>query len=111
MPYTINGQNTQLGEEPHEQQGQTYVPFREVVQALGGSVGWDNNSKEASATIGQWTARFMLASDTADVNGTQVNFSSPSYDEGGKLYVPADFFHNAFGYKVEASGDNVSISL
>lgn len=111
MPYTINGQNKPLNEEPHEQQGTTYVPFREVVQALGGNVGWDNTNKEATASIGQWTAKFTLASDTADVSGTSVNFSSPSYEDGGKLYVPADFFHNAFGYKVQANGSDVSINL
>ncbi len=111
MPYTLNGQAANIDEEPHEQQGAIYVPFKKVVDALGGMVTWDNDTKQASATIGQWTAVFSLAADTADVNGTTVQFSSPSYDEGGELYVPADFFHNAYGYTVTANGTDVTISL
>ena len=74
-------------------------------------VTWDNTNKMAAATIGKWTAKFMLAAETADVNGTIVSFSSPSYDDKGELYVPPDFFHNAYGYTVQASGTDVSIAL
>ena len=111
MPYTLNGQPAQIAEEPHDQGGTLYVPFKQVVDGLGGSVTWDNTAKMASATIGKWTANFMLASDTADVNGTTVQFSSPSYVDNGELYVPADFFHNAYGYTVTANGTDVSIGV
>lgn len=111
MPYTLNGQPAQLTEEPHDQNGTLYVPFKQVVDALGGSVTWDNEAKTATAVIGQWTATFMLASDTADVNGTAVPFPAPSYVEGGELYVPADFFRAAYGYNVTASGTDVSIAV
>ncbi len=111
MPYQINGQTASVDGEPVLKNGTVYVPLRPVVQALGGTVSWDNESKQASATIGQWTARFMLAADTADVNGTTVQFPAPSYVEDGQLFVPAQFFHNAYGYNVQAGGNNVSISL
>ena len=111
MPYTLNGQPAQIAEEPHDQNGMTYVPFKQVVDALGGTITWDNETKTASATIGQWTANFMLAADTADVNGTTVQFPAPSYVDGGELYVPAEFFHNAYGYTVTAAGTDVSIGV
>jgi hypothetical protein len=111
MPYTLNGQPAQIAEEPHDQNGTLYVPFKQVVDALGGSVAWDNQNKTASATIGKWTANFMLAADTADVNGTTVTFQAPSYVEAGELYVPADFFHAAYGYTVTANGTDVSIGV
>ncbi len=111
MSYTLNGQPAQLAEEPHDQNGTIYVPFKQVVDALGGSVTWDNETKTASATLGQWTAAFMLASDTADVNGTTVQFPAPSYVESGELYVPAEFFHAAYGYNVTANGTDVSIGV
>ncbi len=111
MPYTLNGQPAQIAEEPHNQNGTIYVPFKQVVDALGGSVTWDNEAKTASATIGQWTANFVLAADTADVNGTTVQFPAPSYVESGELYVPAEFFHTAYGYNVTANGSDVSIGV
>ena len=111
MPYTLNGQPANITEEPHDQNGTLYVPFAQVVQGLGGTVKWDNDTKAASATIGQWTANFQMAADTADVNGTTVQFSAPSYVDNGELYVPADFFHNAYGYTVAANGTDVSIAV
>ena len=111
MPYTLNGQPSSIAEEPHEQQGAIYVPYKQVVEGLGGTVTWDNSTKTAVGTLGQWAANFTLASDTADVNGTIVSFSSPSYVNNGELYVPADFFHAAYGYTVTASGQDVSIGL
>ena len=111
MPYTLNGQQASIAEEPHDQNGTIYVPFKQVTDALGGSVTWDNNSKTATGTIGQWTATFMLAADTADVNGTTVNFPAPSYVDNGELYVPAEFYNAAYGYTVSASGTDVSIGV
>lgn len=111
MPYTLNGQPASLDEEPHDQNGTIYVPFKKVVDALGGSVTWDNQNKMATGTIGQWTASFMLAADTADVNGTTVQFPAPSYVDSGELYVPAAFFQNAYGYTVSANGTDVSIGV
>lgn len=110
MPYNINGQQVSIS-EPILRNGATFVPLRDVVTALGGTVAWDNTKKEASATIAQWTARFTAGADTADVNGTEVTFPVPSYIEDGELLVPAQFFHNAYGYKVDANGTNVTISL
>lgn len=111
MPYTINGQPGSITEEPHDQNGTVYVPFKQVTDALGGSVTWDNDSKTATGTVGQWTATFMLAADTADVNGTTVNFPAPSYVDNGELYVPAEFYNVAYGYTVTANGTDVSIGL
>lgn len=111
MPYTLNGQPASIAEEPHDQNGVIYVPYAQVVKALGGNVTWDNENKTAAGTVGQWTAKFTMAADTADVNGTQVTFSAPSYVDGGELYVPADFFHNAYGYNVTANGTDVSIAV
>jgi len=111
MPYTLNGQPAALAEEPHDQGGTIYVPFKSVVEALGGTVTWDNENKTVAATIGQWTANFLLASDTADVNGTTVQFPAPSYVDDGELYVPAEFFHSAYGYTVAVSGTDVSIGV
>lgn len=111
MPYTLNGQPAAIAEEPHDQNGTIYVPFKQVVEGLGGTVVWDNSTKMASGAIGQWTANFQLAANTADVNGTTVQFSVPSYVDNGELYVPADFFHNAYGYTVQANGTDVSIAV
>lgn len=111
MPYTLNGVAADIDEEPEERDGTSYVPFAKVTRALGGTVEWDNDTKTARGTIGQWTAVFTEASDAADVNGTHVTFSAPAFVDGDELYVPADFFQSAYGYKVVANGTDVTISV
>ena len=111
MSYTLNGQAVSLSEEPHIKDGVVYVPLKDVVESLGGSVNWDNETKTAAATIGQWTATFQMAENTASVNGAAVTYSAPSYVANDTLYVPVDFFEQAYGYKLAGSGTDVSLSV
>ncbi len=111
MPYTLNGASADIDEEPDNRDGIVYVPFAKVTRALGGTVSWDNDAKAAQGTIGQWTANFTEASDSADVNGTHVTFSAPAFVDNDELYVPADFFQAAYGYKVTANGTDVTIAV
>lgn len=109
MPYTLNGSESSIIEEPRQIDGRTYLPFREVLEGLGGRVDWDNETKTARGTAGQWTATFQMGDTTADVNGQQVSFPAPAVVEDGRLYVPAEFFKSAYGYNLNVSGDRVEI--
>lgn len=111
MPYILNGQNADIGEEPFEQDGKHYVPLDPIVRQLGGTINWNNETKVAQATIGQWTATVQMANSTVDVNGQQVTLSAPPFVENDTMYVPWDFFHAAYGYKAEMNGDTLSIHL
>jgi hypothetical protein len=111
MPYTIQGQPVSLGAEPFLHNNKHYVPLRDVVEALGGNVSFDNNVKAAIATIGQWTARITMADRNVDVSGTPVQLSADPYVEDGQMYVPFDFFHDAFGYSVALGNDDGAPSL
>jgi hypothetical protein len=111
MAYTINGQQADLT-APRTAQGQVYVPLHEIVDQLGGQVSWDNDSKVATATIGRWTATIPMAARNVDVSGTAVTLSGDTFVDQDRMWVPATFFHDAFGYTVQTDGSqNVSISL
>ena len=110
MPFNIQGTPVNLGTEPFLHNNKHYVSLREVVDALGGTVAFDNNSKTATATIGQWAASVQMANENVDVSGTPVTLSSPPYVEDGQMYVPFDFFRDAFGYAVSIAGDTVNIT-
>src|SRR5688500_4792105 len=93
MPYNIQGQTVQLGAEPFlHTNNKHYVPLRDVVEQLGGTVTFDNNTKTAKATIGQWVATVQMAEENVDVSGTPVRLSAPPFVEDGQMYVPFDFF-------------------
>jgi len=111
MPYVLNGQSVSLGQEPAVRNGRNYAPLEQVVQSLGGTVTWDDASKTARATIGQWTASVQMANPVVDVSGQQVTLADPPYIEEGTMYVPWYFFRDAYGYKVEMNGDTLNIHL
>lgn len=110
MPYNIQGSTQSLGTEPFIHNGKNYVPLRDVVDALGGTVTFDNESKVATATIGQWVARVQMANSSVDVSGTPVTLTADPYVEDGQMYVPFDFFRDAYGYDVAISDGTLSIT-
>ena len=111
MPYLLNGQEAPISEEPLEKDGKNYVPLEAIVQNLGGTVGWDDAAKMARATIGQWTANVQMGNQNVDVNGTPVTLTAPPYVESGQMYVPWDFFRDAYGYKASMQNGTLDIHL
>lgn len=115
MPYTIQGNLVDLGAEPFLHNDKHYVPLRDVLSALGGNVSFDNNAKSATATIGQWSATIQMGNrdiTVAGANGstTPVTLTADPYVEDGQMYVPFDFFRDAFGYQVSFAGDTMNIT-
>lgn len=114
MPYNIQGSTVNLGTEPFLRNDKHYVSLREVTEQLGGNLSFDNEAKVATATIGPWAAHVQMASGDVSVDGngttTPVNLSAPAYVENDEMFVPFDFFRDAFGYEVGMSNDTVSIT-
>ncbi len=67
-----------------------YVPLKEIVEQMGGTVRWDNESKSASVTVKQVTAMLDANANTITVNGQQHPLSSAPVLEDGKIYVTRD---------------------
>lgn len=111
MPYTLQGQPASISQEPRIQMNRTYVPLEEITQQLGGSTTWDNDSKTATASIGQWTATIRMADTNVDVSGTAVSLVAPPFVEDGVMWVPAQFFHDAFGYQVNIDPQRLQVDI
>lgn len=111
MPYSLLGQSHSLANEPRVIDGTTYVPLRDVITALNGTLDWDAENRVVAARLGQWRATMKDGSNEADVSGTHVVFSQPVKILDGAAWVPADFFQSAFGYNVSAQGSNVTIAM
>lgn len=116
MPYNIQGNTVTLGTEPFlHANNKHYVPLRDVAESLSGSVSYDNDSKASTVTIGQWTAAVQMADTTVNVVGsdgsnTPVTLSAEPFVQDGQMFVPFDFFSDAFGYNVSLAGDTLSIT-
>lgn len=114
MPFNIQGNTVELGTEPFLRNDKNYVSLREVTEALGGQVTFDNSSKTAQATIGPWVANVPMASDEVTVEGngttTPVTITAPAYVDNDEMYVPFDFFRDAYGYDVTFDSGTISIT-
>jgi hypothetical protein len=104
MPFEIQGVPVALPTEPSTFQGVTYVALRELTEALGGTVDNLLTENRASATIGPWTAQVVAGTSEISVENDEhkipVTLTAPPYSDGGQMYVPYDFFRDAFGYDV-----------
>ena len=114
MPYVIQGNNVPLPTEPFLHGDKHYVSLREVLGALGGTVDFDNNAKVATAVIGPWTAQITMGDTNVTVNGNgsdvPVTLTAPAYVEDDQMFVPFDFFRDAYGYNVGFADDTVTIT-
>jgi len=111
MPYVIQGSTVSLGAEPFLHNGKHYVPLRDVITQLGGQVSFDNVSKTASATIAPYTATIQMGDRNVDVSGTPVQLSADPFVEDDQMFVPFDFFHDAYGYEVNLDPNSKTMSI
>ena len=97
MPYVIDGRAAALEPEPRNLDGPIYVPLREVVEALGGKVGWDKASESATADLRGTHVRIFPNSAAVHVEGKGPHqMSVPPFMTEGQTWVPVEFFE-AFG--------------
>ena len=125
---TINGKTTKLAVAPttsspplpKQLAGSTYMPIREVAEALFASVGWD--AKEQKVTLTQKTPdgktkiiELWISKKMAKIDGKEINIDSqgklyPTIVQG-KTMLPLRFVGEALGAKVEWDGKTKMITL
>lgn len=110
MPYNIRGSEYTFTAEPFLQDGKHYVPLRDIVETLGGTIAYDNTSKTATATIASYAATVIAGNRQVDVSGTPVTLSADPFIQDGEFYVPFDFFRDAYGYDVMFDNGTVSVT-
>jgi peptide/nickel transport system substrate-binding protein len=70
--FTINGTSKTLDSPPVIKEDRTLVPIRAIVEALGGTVGWDGTARKATVTLGSTSLGLWIGKSTATVNGVNT---------------------------------------
>jgi len=70
--FTVNGASKTLDSPPIIKNGRTLVPIRAIIEALGGTVGWDATTKKATVTLGKKTIALWIGKSAATVNGVST---------------------------------------
>jgi len=96
----------------------TFVPVRDLAEALGAQVLWDAVARKATITRGTTTIVLWIGKPTATVNGmrTPIDAKDPKvvpFIEGGKTYMPVNFVASSLGAVVsyDAKTKVVTVTL
>ncbi len=81
--------------------GRTLVPFRAIAEALGATVGWDQATGTARASLDGIEVIVPLDSCTAMRDGAPLSLDVPARTVGQRILMPLRFFAEAFGCRVD----------
>lgn len=70
--YTVNGNLVEMDVSPAVFEGRTLMPIRYVAEPLGAEVGWDQETRTASVSLGDIYIELKIGESTAVVNGKSV---------------------------------------
>src|SRR5664280_326055 len=115
--FTVNGASTTLDSPPVIKNGRTLVPIRAIIEALGGTVGWDATTKKVTVTLGKKTIDLWIGKSAATVNGVSTPIDSTDVKVvpeiiNGRTMLPLRFVTESLGATVawEQSTQTITIT-
>jgi photosystem II stability/assembly factor-like uncharacterized protein len=114
--FTVNGKQRSLDAPPIIKNGRTLVPIRPIIEALGGTVGWDSFTQKVTITFGQMKIELIIGKSVAIVNGTSkyIDPSNPSVVPiiyNGRTMLPLRFILENLGCQVKWDGSTQTITI
>ncbi|WNS41133.1 L,D-transpeptidase family protein [Paenibacillus sp. MMS20-IR301] len=98
--FMIDGAAVKLNEPLIMENGRVYLPLRESVALLGGTLQQEAGSGALIITIGSYTAIHKPLADLAVVNGKNVKMIA-SLKQDGRLYLPLGSLPALFGLQLK----------
>lgn len=96
----VNGKLTEFNPKPVIIEGVTYVPIRQIGDAIGASVWYNSDSRTVGLNYKGTSVAFIVGSTTARVNGEQVT-TPESRVINNTTYVPLRFISQTLGLNVD----------
>jgi uncharacterized repeat protein (TIGR02543 family) len=114
--FTVNGGSATLDSPPVIKNGRTLVPIRAIIEALGGTVGWDGMKREATVTLGKKTIALWIGKSVATVNGVSTPIDSTNAKVvpeiiNGRTMLPLRFVTENLGATVNWEQSKQTITI
>lgn len=106
MSVTLNGQILSFDVPPQMIDNRTMVPLRNIFEAMGATVDWNDNTKTVTATKGSEVVIATIDDKNVSINGVNKLLDVPPMVIDGRTLVPVRFVAESFGANVE--WDNTS---
>lgn len=87
----LNGQTVQTDVAPIIEDGRTLVPYRALLEAMGGEVSWDQEAGMATASLGNRKVQVTIDSTTGFVNGAMKEMDVPPRIANNRTLIPLRF--------------------
>ena len=112
---TVNGRETEIdpgrGTKPLIVNERTLVPIRAVIEAFGGTVGWDGATRSAILEMNGDTVRLVLDSTTAYLNGEAKTLDVAPVAINERTMLPIRFVAESFGLGVAWDGQTRTVTV
>ena len=98
----VNGENVTFpNASPEVTNGRTMVPMRAVLEELGATVDYAEDTRTVTATLGDISLTHVIDTNTIEMGGGEkLTMDTASYVTKGSTLVPLRFFSQALGYEV-----------
>ncbi|WP_010491490.1 beta-propeller domain-containing protein [Paenibacillus elgii] len=108
---TLNGQPVSLSVQPRLIGSTLMVPLRELSDALGVKVQWDEAERSATATKAERSIKLRLDSKEAFRGSEAVTLDEAPALDNGNILVPLRFFSESFDFNVYWDGPNKRVTI
>ena len=102
---TVDGNEQEIdpgrGTVPIIVNGRTLVPVRAIIEAMGGTVGWDGETETATLNMGDDEIKLIIDSTTAYLNGAEKMLDVAPAIINERTMLPIRFIAESFHFTVE----------
>jgi photosystem II stability/assembly factor-like uncharacterized protein len=114
--FTVNGVVHTSDSLPIIKNGRTLLPIRAIVEALGGTVGWEPSLKVVTIVLGSHNLSLQIGSSKATVDGNIVQIDSSNAKVvpeiiNGRTMLPLRFVTENLGASVNWDGATQTITI
>lgn len=97
----LNGVELYFDSDPTIKNQKTMVPLRKIFEALGAGVEWDGSTKTVTASSGGKSLSLTIGSDTAYVNGSEIQLDAAPFIQDELTFVPLRFVSESLDADVQ----------
>ena len=98
---TMNGETFVNDVAPIIVNDRTMLPIRFVAEKLGATVGWEEETRTVTVTLGEVAVSLVVGESVAKVNGEEQALDSPSFIQNDRTYLPVRFIMESLKLNVD----------
>lgn len=109
----VNGEAVEFEQDqtPVIENGRTLVPFRAVLEKMGASVDWDNDTQTVTCSLEGKQVSLVIGSDKMTANSGEIRLDVPAKIINSRTMVPIRAISEGLGAHVDWDGENRVVTV